>query len=525
MSVVLLLSLVSNLLLLVPTLYMLQVYDRVLVSMNTLTLVFVSLLCLYLFLVLAVTDWARLKLLGRIAWQLEQSFATRAAWQSIGLGKTQMQAAQLTPLEKVRELKQFIASPTATTLLDLPFMPIYLVALYLLHPTLLAVAFGLIVVQSIFARFSFVKSSPLFEASVQANRSEDQFLQATLRHTDVVNAMGMAEHLRTGWWARRVAANRAVTRSQTVANALASGSKGLRYLQQGISLAVGAVLVIQGQISAGAMIAANVLTSRALAPIDGLVTSWKTLISAFKAWETVRDLPGEPVPSVPELAWVEPELTLPDGRSLRISKGAIWLVIGPTGAGKSTFLESLVGLREAPPSLGQWRLHSSHGLLSADRLWGSGLGYLGQSLDLLPTSVARNISRFASPDTDDVVSACSALALHQDLLLLPQGYDTPVNEALSMGLCQRIALARALYKNPSLLVLDEPLAALDSASQQGLQNALRARKAQGCSIVLAGHGSALLDLADNLVVVKELEIVAFGPKDQLSKMLLSRASQ
>jgi ATP-binding cassette subfamily C exporter for protease/lipase len=522
-SAVLLLSLVSNLLLLVPTVYMLQVFDRVLVSMNTLTLVFVSLLCLYLFLILAVTDWARLKLLGRVALQLEQTYATRAAWQSFALGESQMKAALLSPLEKVRELKRFISSPTATTLLDLPFIPIYLVALYLLHPLLLALAFGLILVQSAFARFSFTSTSPLFETSVQASRNEDQFLQTSLRHADVVTAMGMSDNLRAGWWAHRVAANRAATRSQTVANAFANGSKGLRYLQQGLSLALGAILVIKGEITAGAMIAANVLASRALAPIDSLVTSWKSLLSAFHAWSSVRQLPAEPARIRAELAWVEPELTLSNNARLRVSKGLIWLVLGPTGAGKSTFLESMVGLRETPSKWGRWQLHGSSGLVFADGLWGSGLGYLGQSLDILPTSVARNISRLMNPETDHVIKVTSALGLHTDLLLLPQGYDTVVNESISMGLCQRIALARALYKSPPLIVLDEPFAALDSASQQALQKVLLECKAQGCTVVLAGHGPALLELADNLVLVRELEIVAYGPKDQLSKALLNQS--
>jgi len=513
-------TLVANVLLLVPTVYMLQVYDRILISRNELSLIFVSALCLYLFLILFATELTRANLLSRLADRLQVSLSGHAVMQEMVSERSKNKATDMKWLNYIKEIKTFLNGPTVISLLDLPFSPVYLVVLFMLHPSLLVLALVLIAVQVAFAVLSYVRSTESFEVSKAAAQQEAYSLRAYMRHFDAMIAMGMLAWFETAWNRYFVRSSQSATQSQSVAHAFASASKGLRYLQQALSLSLGAYLVMQDELSMGGMIAANVLVSRALLPIDSVVTHWRTLRSAHTAWRSLLALAQSAAATpakaskIQSLSRLEPVIAFRD-RELFVRSGQVTLFVGEPGSGKSTALEALVGLQGGFYDNFDWhfKVDELTARFSYADLPGACVGFLSQRLELFNESIANNISRLQTPDPTAVVEAASLLGLHEVILSLPEGYQTRVSASLPVGLRQRIALARAFYKSPPLLVLDEPHAALDSDGEKSLMAALANAKARGACVVIAGHGAGLMSIADQLVVMREREIVAYGPKD------------
>lgn len=515
-------TLVVNFLLLVPTVYMLQVYDRILISRNELSLLFVSGLCLYLFGVLFVTELTRANVLAKLADRLQVRLSAVAVTQELATDRTKNSASEMKWLNFIKEIKAFFNGPTVVSILDLPFSPIYLGVLYMLHPVLLVLSVVLIAVQVAFAVVSYVFTTVSFEASKAASQQEAYALRTYMRNFDAMIAMGMMGWLERTWNRFLVRANVSATTSQSAAHAFASASKGLRYVQQALSLSVGAYLVMQDELSAGGMIAANVLVSRALLPIDSVVTHWRTVRSAHAAWRALIELVNQTVAlparglSVGVPSRIEPVIEL-DGRTLRLKSGQVSLLVGEPGSGKSTALESLVGLKGKFYDAFAWRFALDDGAAEwtyAD-LPGASVGFAGQRIELFNESIAINICRLQALDSAQVVAAARLLGLHEVILSLPEGYQTRVTTALPVGLRQRIALARAFYGSPQLLVLDEPHAALDAEGERSLMNALTSAKARGTTVVIAGHGSGLMSVADQLVVMRGHDIVACGPKEAI----------
>lgn len=531
-----------NLLMLAPTLYMLQVYDRVMVSMNPWTLVAVSLVTLALLLVMAQAESWRTRWQVRCGLALEQRLSAPLFRAAAVAGLNPMSAPGAQPLQDLTTLRQFLSGPGVNALFDTPWTPIYLVVLWLLHPQLAAAALVFLLLQLGLAVWSQHLSARPAAAANDAARSEQQLLRDSLRHGETVEALGMAAALR-GHWRRRRALQRSLAEvQQDQLQRLGSLSRWLRQVQQSASLAVGAWLVIHGQLSPGAMIAANVLMTRALAPVDALVGVWKLAHAAHEAWQRlVQLLARSPQPAYPGAqALPEPAghlvfdavsaqvpgraAALLDRVDLVLAPGSITALIGPSGAGKSTLARMAVGLW--PPSQGRLTLDGQAlSGQSADAL-GRHIGYLPQDLDLLDGSVADNIARFRQPDPTQVVAAAQACGLHELILRLPKGYDTPVGEGghgLSGGMRQRIALARAVYGAPRLVVLDEPNANLDEAGEAALARLLCTLKAQGCTLLIVSHRPAVLSVVDRLVVLNAGRVRHDGPRDEVLAAL--RAAQ
>jgi ATP-binding cassette subfamily C exporter for protease/lipase len=535
-------SMVVNVLMLAPTLYMLQVYDRVLVSRSEVTLVFVSLITLFLFSVMAFAEWSRSRLLVRTGVKLDAELSTRVFNASFEANLSQSGAPAQRAFHDLIELRQFLTGNGTIAFFDLPWMPIYLAVLFFLHPFLGWVALGFTAVQMALAWFGHRRTVAPSEKASKAILEVNQFLQAKLRNAEVVESMGMLEGLQQRWAARHSHAMHEQGSAQALSHRIGAVSKWVRYCQQSLALAAGALLVIDGQLTAGAMIAANVLMTRALAPIDQIVGTWRNFLGARQAFErlqTLLELHPERDQALSRVApkgavalkdvfATAPERSQPilKGINLQAATGTVTVVLGPSGSGKSTLARVLMGIW---PDVEGEVLLDDIPLNSWDRTeLGPYLGYLPQDIELFDGSIAENIARFGEMDSDKVIDAARCAGLHEMILRFPKGYDTPIGEAggmLSGGQRQRVGLARALYGCPVLVVLDEPNANLDDVGEQALMRAVCELKNRGATVFLITHRPHAIAVADQLVVMNDGQIQVQGPRDAVLAHLRQQAQQ
>jgi len=532
-AVVVLFSMVVSVLLLTPTLYMLQVYDRVMVSQSELTLLAVSLISLFLFGAMGFADAMRARLLVRLGARLDAALSGRVCSAAFARSVREPQTQRAQPFVDWTELRQFLTGPGILAFCDLPWSLVFVAALFMLHPLLGVVAIGFALIQAALAWLGHHRTIAPALALAQAQNESISYLQGKLRNAEAIEAMGMAPPLRQRWLGlhHRAALRHAVLQGLT--HRVTAWSKYVRYAQQTASLAAGAILVIRGELTPGAMIAANVLMARALSPIDQLVGVWRGLLGARAAYDRLAQLLG--AYPVPEVSGHAARAAGPAGpviaRGLCVAApggsqailhaldfaaqpGTITVVLGASGSGKSTLARALAG---AWPATGGELNIGSHRV-----------GYLPQETALFNGTVAENIARFHTEDgviqAPKVVAAAQAAGLHDMVLRLPQGYDTQVGEggrALSGGQRQRIALARALYADPSLLVLDEPNSHLDDAGEAALLQCLRQLAAHGATVFLVTHRPGALALADQVLVLHEGRLRAQGPRDAVLAQLRS----
>jgi ATP-binding cassette subfamily C exporter for protease/lipase len=539
-----LLSAVANLLMLTPTLYMLQVYDRVMISQNELTLTAVSLIALLMFGTMALAEWGRSKLLVASGVQFDESLSTRvfnASFESHLSGTNQPGRGPARAFADLLQVRQFITGNGIFAFFDLPWVPIYIGVMFLLHPFLgwLSIAFA--IVQGLLAWLGHRRAVEPAEQAQLAQTEVQQFVQGKLRNAEVLESMGMLPNLKDHWARRHAQALHKAEQAQGVTHRVTAISKFVRYTQQSLSLGAGALLVIDGQLTPGAMIAANVLMTRALAPIDMLVGTWRSFITAQAAFLRLGVLLDQHPPRDPALRRVPPQghLSLkgvvatapgrPDpilkGVDVELPPGQVLVVLGPSGSGKSTLARVMMGI---------WGDVSGEVLLDGrpiadwDRVeLGPHLGYLPQDIELFDGSVAENIARFAKIDSQQVIEASKAAGLHEMILRMPRGYDTPIGEAgsvLSGGQRQRVALARAVYGQPVLVVLDEPNANLDDVGEAALARAVQQLKQRGAAVVLITHRPGAIAMADRLLLLSEGRVQAHGPRDAVLAAIRAAAA-
>lgn len=524
-------SAAANLLMLTPTVYMLQVYDRVLVSYSELTLAAVSAIALFLLAIMAVSEWTRSRILARAGVQIDQRLGSHVFSSSAAAGI----AAGAPPagaFGDLLQLRQFLTSEGVFAFFDAPWVPIYLAVCFVLHPVLGEVALFFVVVQLVVVWTGQRRMAASARAAAGEGRDLAGFLTAKLHNAEVLEAMGMLPRLHARWRQRHARQLLAQGTQQRQAGRYAGLSKFIRHTQQSLALAAGAVLVIEGELSAGGMIAATLLMNRALAPVDLLVGGWRQFVAARESFARLEQLferhPAPTAAAIPprpagalSLRGVtagvpgreHPILRAVD---LEVPAGTTLVVFGPSGAGKSTLARVLLGLW---PGVGGDVLLDGRPLAAGPRDGlGHHLGYLPQGLQLFRGSIAENIGRFAEGAADGVVAAARAAGVHEMILRLPQGYDTvlsPDARSLPGGLRQRIALARALYGWPAVVVLDEPNSNLDEEGEAALMAALAKLKARGSTVVLVSHRPAAIAAADRLLLLRDGAVVAQGPRDQV----------
>jgi len=524
------LSMVANLLMLTPTIYMLQVYDRVMASQSELTLVAVSLLTLFLFAVMAVAERLRARLLVRSGVRLDEQLSTKVFNASFESQLSQSGASPSRAFADLIQIRQFLTGSGIFAFFDAPWTPIYMAVLFFLHPWLgyLGIVFAL--VQIALAWFSHRNTAAPSEVAVKAAGDVGAFLQSKLRNAELLESMGMIRSLQARWMERHRDHLERSGAAQRMTHRITALSKFIRYSQQSLALGAGALLAIDGQISPGAMIASNILITRALAPIDMIVSSWRQFTGMRAAFARLEQLLIDYPQRDPALTRVAPTGAIlveqvfarAAGRatpilqnlSFGVAAGTVTAILGPSGSGKSTLARVLVGIW--PDVSGDVTLDGVP-IARWDRVeLGPHIGYLPQDVELLDGSIAENIARFGEVDPKQVIAAAQSAGLHEMILRFPKGYDTPIGEAgnlLSGGQRQRIGLARAIYGDPRLIVLDEPNANLDDAGETALFRTIEQLKASGKTVFLVTHRPGALAVTDRILILREGQVAAWGPRD------------
>ncbi|MDP2125768.1 MAG: type I secretion system permease/ATPase [Pseudohongiella sp.] len=530
-----------NILMLVPIMYMLQVYDRVISSGSMSTLTMLTLLMVFLTLALGGFEWVRSMILISASNKIEQKLRGRvfdATFKNAlfsGSGSNQ-------PLNDLSGLRQFMTGNGLFAFFDAPWYPIYVGVMFLFHPWfgVVAIVSGIVMVAFAWAS-EVVTTKKLKDANTKANKLNAQ-VSGSLRNAEVIAAMGMIGDIRRQQEKRSDEVLVLQTEASQSAGMITSMSKTFRMVVQSLILGLGALLALQQEISPGMMIAGSLLLGRALAPIDMLVGTWKGFSVARAQYERLgqllENIPAErdsmslPAPqghlSLEQVSVVPPGSRVPvvKGVSLELPAGEALGIVGPSASGKSTLARAILGIW--PAVAGKVRLDGAD-ITSWDRgELGPYVGYLPQDIELFDGSISENIARFGEMDSEEIVAAAKLAGVHELILRLPQGYDTIIGGAggaLSGGQRQRIGLARAVYGSPKLLVLDEPNSNLDDQGERELVQAILRIKQQGCTVIVISHRTMVLHSMDKLLVMKDGSAVSFGPKDQVLASLMGQPGE
>ncbi|MFD3188703.1 type I secretion system permease/ATPase [Sedimentitalea sp. HM32M-2] len=536
-------SFFANLLMLTGPIYMLQVYDRVLGSRSEETLVALSLLVAFLYGIMGLLDYSRGRIMARVGARFQAALDRRVFDAMVRRSAVAPDASAQTGLADLESVQRLIASPVLMAAFDLPWTPVFLAGIALFHPWLglLALAGGAVLVLITFLNQMFSRR-PQMQAGYASHRAG--LLSDEIRtEAEMVQSMGMRDAAFARWKQARDASLTESINANDVGGTFSSLTKTLRLFLQSAMLGLGAYLVLQNQVTAGAMIAASILLGRALAPIEMAIGQWALVQRAAKGWNSLADLlekvPPEsartelPKPAakldVQGLTVVPPGDTRAALRTLgfQVAPGQAIGVIGPSGSGKSTLARALTGVWR--PAGGTIRLDGAALDQYAPEVLGQNIGYLPQRVQLFDGTIAANIARLSGePDSKKVVAAAKKAAAHDMIVKLPDGYDTRVAAGggrLSGGQMQRIALARALYDDPVIVILDEPNSNLDNDGSVALNSAIRDLKAEGKSVLIMAHRPAAIQECDTLLVLDQGTRAAFGPKDQVLREMVANHEQ
>lgn len=521
-------SAVINLLMLAPALYMLQVYDRVLASGNLMTLLMLTLMILGLFALMGALEWVRSQVVIRLGTQMDMRLNQRVYDAAFEAQLRTGSPAAGQALSDLTRLRQFATGNALFAFFDAPWFPVYLFVIFMFSPWLGLLALGGAVVLMLLAWINQRVSHGPLKAASEWSVEATQQASAHLRNSEAIEAMGMLDTLRERWLAQHIGfltqQNLASEKTATVS----AWSKGVRLALQSLVLGLGAWLAVQGQITAGMMIAGSILMGRVLSPIDQLIGVWKQWSSARLAYQRLEALLQAYPPRPRRMALPAPtgELSVeqlgacaPGTRratlanlSFALPAGQVLGVIGPSGCGKSTLARLLVGVWQ--PVTGKVRLDGADLSQWDKHQLGPHLGYLPQDIQLFAGTIAHNIARFAEVNADKVLAAAQMAGVHELILQLPQGYDTVLGDSgagLSGGQKQRIGLARAVYGLPAVIVLDEPNSNLDDAGEQALLQAITRLKTLKRTLILITHKPNVLTLTDQLLILRDGQLQAFGP--------------
>ena len=530
-----------NLLLLVPSIYMMQVYDRVLRSGVVETLVYVTLIAAAAIGVYAALEALRLRALARVGEWIEDTLFEPVFAAAMGAerGIVKTGAQEGTPFNDLRTVRGFLSGPTLPSLCDVPWMPLFLFGCTLIHPYLglLGLVFAILIVGLALLNDRLTK--PATERVAQGHQEAQRVLAEAARNVDTVSAMGLSRPLAQKASDANAVAMSLLAEVSNRGTVMIGAGKFLRVVAQICTLALGAWLSLGGHITPGGMIASSILLSRALAPLDQSIAAWRGLQQCRLSWNrikallnaagrTIEDPIALPAPegrlSIEHVTIMTPgnEKAILANVTLNVNPGESLAFIGPSGSGKSTLCRAIVGSRT--PSRGVVRLDGGDVMLWRDDQRRKYMGYLAQGTELFSGRVRDVIARFDEPDDEAVVEAAKLAGCHELILSLPQGYDTMLangGSMLSGGQRQRIALARAVYGDTRLVVLDEPNASLDGEGERALVNCLAALKQKRVTTLIVTHKPALAHLADRVAVMQNGQVSKLGPATEVLRELVA----
>ncbi len=528
-----------NLLMLTGPLYMLQVYDRVLISRSMSTLMALSVLMAVLYMFMGVLEFCRSRVLTRLATDFEKELGQRSykAWLKRGLNTKTGQAHA--PMKDLFSLKQFLSGNGPSSFFDLPWIIVYIGVIFLLHWTLGVIALLGTAALIIFAVYNEIVTREPLQESMRVRRAELNFTEQSHRNADIIQAMGMGAHMRQKWAKLHDKRATEMLSSTDRAGSTTATTKAFRMFLQSAILGAGGALAIQQIVTPGAMIAASIILGRAMAPVQGAISQWRGFNAAKAAYGRLNEFleTGEDnsettrLPAPKGILTVENMVAGPPGATqatliglnFQLAPGSGLGVIGPSASGKTTLARLLTGIWI--PQKGTVRLDgASFDQLDPDEL-GPYIGYLPQNVELLEGTIRQNIARFNPEATDaDVVAAAQLAGVHELILRFKDGYDSYIGEGgivLSGGQIQRLALARAVFGRPVLVVLDEPNASLDAEGDIALTRAIRTLRHAGTSVIVMAHRPSAIAAVDQLLVLRSGKQVAFGSKADVLKALNS----
>jgi len=535
-------SAIINLLMLVPSLYMLQVYDRVLPSRNGITLLMLTVMMLGAYLLMSALEFVRSFVLIRVGARLDTQMNKRVYTAAFEQNLKQGGGNAGQSLQDLTNIRQFLTGNALFAFFDAPWFPIYLIVIFMFEPTLGIFALGGVTILVVLAYINEVVSrKPLAEANSMAIASST-LATNNLRNAEVIEAMGMLPNLQARWYKMHGRFLNLQAEASEKSGIVTAITKFVQVSLQSLVLGYGALLAIEGKITPGMMIAASILMGRALSPVQQVIGVWKSWSSTRSAYERLNELlsanpprqAGMALPkpvgamSVEMLTAAPPRSPVPIIKSLSfaIQPGDVLGVIGPSGSGKSTLARLLVGVW--PAAAGKVRLDGAdiyH--WNKDEL-GPHMGYLPQDIELFGGTVSENIARFGEIDSEKVIAAAKSAGVHDMILHFPKGYDTQLGDGgagLSGGQKQRLGLARAMYGDPSFIVLDEPNSNLDDVGEAALVSAINDLRQQGKTIVLITHRTSIIGITTKLLLLRDGVAQMFGPTDQVLKALTEASQQ
>jgi len=527
------LSLAVNLLMLTGPIYMLQLYDRVLASRSGMTLLVLTLLIVGLYAAYAVLEFVRTALVGRAAARFDAALSGPAFNAAVDAARISSSQAGETPIKDLKTLRQTIGSQALLSFFDAPFAPIFLVLVFMLHWVLGVVSLLGAATLVTLAVMNERQTRKALGVALEASTAGDAAMSGILRNASATDAMGMRRALQAIWSKHAVRSANAAAEAADRINGFSAATKAARMLLQSLILGVGALLAINQQVTPGVMIAASIIAARALAPIEQAVGQWRLFGTSIAAWKRLQSfLESAPkrsdkisLPAPVGHLKLDRVFCQPAGARKPVLKGVTVEalpgealgIIGPSGAGKSTLARAMVGVERVVS--GDIRLDGADLMTWNREEVGRHIGYLPQETELFEGSIADNIARFSAVRDDDaVIKAATAAGAMQMILALADGFETQIGERgsrLSVGQRQRIGLARALYGDPTLVVLDEPNSNLDAEGEAALSSAILALKERKATVVVVAHRPSAITHVDKLLMLVDGETRAFGPRDEV----------
>ncbi|MBK9235034.1 MAG: type I secretion system permease/ATPase [Rhodoferax sp.] len=538
------LSVVASLLVLAPSAYMLEVYDRVVNSRSHMTLAMLTLLVLAVFVVMEVLDWARGQLMHEASVALDKKMSGRVFNAIFEANLKRLAGGTSQPMSDFRTVREFLNTPVLIACLEAPVSLVFLILIFAMSPVLGWSAVAAALVQTLIAWLNQRGTQPPLLAANRSAVAAQQYADGSLRNAQVIESMGMLRDIHRRWMEKQREFLNLQAQASETGGAFQAASKLVQNTTSSMLLGLGAWLMLRNELNGGPamMIIASVLGGRVLAPLVQIVSQWQSVVNVRDAWGRLDQLlTGLPVraPSmalppphgglaVEGVVAVAPATQVPilKGVAFALQPGEVLAVVGPSASGKTTLARLLVGLW--PASSGKVRLDGVD-VYSWDKgELGPHVGYLPQGVELFDGTLAENIARFGTVDKAKVEAAARAVGLHEMIVALPKGYDSPVGREgamLSGGARQRVGLARAIYDDPVFVVLDEPNSSLDEAGDAALASAIMQLKSRGTTFVIMTHRTSVLAVADKMLILHEGQNRAFGPKDEVLAALAKANAQ